>query len=92
MALAIKFEEQVRAGVFLNYADIARLGYVSRARLTQIMNLLNLAPDIQERLLGGEVDESTRERHLRPIAAEVNWSKQRNLWMRSAMRQPDRIG
>src|SRR3712207_3152134 len=30
---------------------VARLGHVTRARVTQIMNLLNLAPDIQEAIL-----------------------------------------
>ena len=34
-----------------DYADVARLGYVTRARVTQIMNLALLAPDIQEELL-----------------------------------------
>lgn len=48
MALAIKFDGLVRQGVVRDYADLARLGYVSRARITQIMNLLHLAPDIQE--------------------------------------------
>jgi hypothetical protein len=30
------------------YADVARLGHVSRARACQILNLLQLAPDLQE--------------------------------------------
>ena len=51
MALAIKFEGLIRDGVVSDYADLARLGVVTRARMTQIMNLLNLAPDIQEEIL-----------------------------------------
>jgi hypothetical protein len=51
MALAIKFQVMVDSGKVRDYADLARLGYVTRARLTQIMNLLLLAPDIQEHLL-----------------------------------------
>jgi len=51
MALAIKFDGLVRHGEVRDYADLARLGYVTRARITQIMNLLNLAPDIQEEIL-----------------------------------------
>jgi hypothetical protein len=47
MALAIKFQDMVDRGEVRDYADLARLGYVTRARITQIMNLLNLAPDIQ---------------------------------------------
>ncbi len=51
MALAIKFDGMIARGEVRDYADIARLGYVSRARVTQIMNLTNLAPDIQEEIL-----------------------------------------
>ncbi|WP_339748247.1 hypothetical protein [uncultured Rubinisphaera sp.] len=36
---------------YAHYAEPARLVYVSRARMTQIMNLLNLAPEIQEAIL-----------------------------------------
>lgn len=51
VALAIKFQEMVDRGEVRDYADLARLGYVTRARLTQIMNLVLLAPDIQEQIL-----------------------------------------
>lgn len=34
-----------------DHADLPRLGHVTRARVTQIMNLLNLAPDIQGAIL-----------------------------------------
>ncbi len=51
MALAIKFQDMADCGEVRDYADLARLGYVTRARLTQIMNLLLLAPDIQEAII-----------------------------------------
>src|ERR1700731_243665 len=51
MALAIRFEQLISAGEVTDYAELARLGHVTRARITQIMNLLNLAPDIQESIL-----------------------------------------
>jgi len=51
MALAIRFEQLLRDGEVADQAELARLGHVSRARLTQIMNLLNLASDIQEEIL-----------------------------------------
>jgi len=51
MALAIKLEALVRTGVVRDYAELARLGRVTRARVTQVMNLTLLAPDIQEALL-----------------------------------------
>jgi hypothetical protein len=52
MALAIKFQDMINRGEVRDYADLARLGYVTRARITQIMNLLLLAPDIQEEIMG----------------------------------------
>lgn len=51
MALAIKFDQLLREGTVRDYADLARLGHVTRARMTQIMGLLNLAVDIQEEIL-----------------------------------------
>ncbi len=51
MALALRFEQLIREGVVADYAELARLGHVTRARVTQIMNLLHLAPDIQEQVL-----------------------------------------
>lgn len=51
MALAIRLNQLIRDGVVTDQAELARLGHVSRARLTQIMNLLSLAPDIQEEIL-----------------------------------------
>ena len=51
MALAIKFDQLLRSGQVASYAELARLGQVTPARVTQIMNLLCLAPDLQEALL-----------------------------------------
>jgi hypothetical protein len=45
MALAIRFEELVRTGPVANRAELARLGHVTSARISQITNLLHLAPD-----------------------------------------------
>jgi len=78
MALAIKFQEMVERGEVRDYADLARLGYVTRARLTQIMNLLLLAPDIQERVLCGPWSDAGSERTLRAVCAEVYWPDQRS--------------
>lgn len=84
MALAIRFDGLVRQGVVSDQAELARLGHVSRARVTQIMNLLHLAPDIQEEVLFlpriERGKEPIQERHLRPIAAVPDWRKQRRLW------------
>src|SRR5260221_512966 len=50
-ALARRFALLVQTDVAADYADLARLGHVTRARGTQIMNLLGLAPNIQEAIL-----------------------------------------
>jgi hypothetical protein len=84
MALAIRFDGLVRCGQVKDFAQIARLGYVTRGRLSQIMDLANLAPDIQEELLFLEPakvgKDAITERHLRPIARHTEWASQRRLW------------
>jgi hypothetical protein len=84
MALAIKFDGLIREGVVRDYADLARLGYVTRARMTQVMNLLNLAPDIQEEILFLPKTMAGRdpvsERSIRRVTAIVRWDRQRKAW------------
>ncbi len=84
MALAIRFDQLISDGVVADQAELARLGHVSRARVTQIMNLLHLAPDIQERILFLPRIERGRDpiqlRHVLPIAAEYRWRQQRREW------------
>ncbi len=85
MALAIRFDGLIRDGVVKDQAELARLGHVSRARLTQIMDLLCLAPDIQEAVLFmPNVDRSRNiiEKQLRSIVALPNWDRQRQAWKR----------
>ena len=88
MALAIRCDALIAAGEIANYAAIAELGHVTRARVTQIMNLLNLAPDIQEAILHLPRTRSGRDllhlRLLQPIAAVADWKKQRPLWKKMA--------
>jgi len=81
MALAIKFQEMVDRGEVRDYADLAGLGYVSRARITQIMNLLSLAPDIQEAILiPGQDCACPPERDIRRVVALVAWVDQRRVF------------
>ena len=91
MALAIKFDEMIRSGEVHDYADLARLGYVTRARMTQIMNLLLLAPDIQAQILSW-TDCTKGSRHLaehevRDVAHTLEWEPQRKLWRSLFRRQ-----
>jgi hypothetical protein len=89
LALAIHFEGLVHRGEVRDHADLARLGGVTRARISQIMGLLNLAPVIQEeilflpRALGGR--DVMTERQIRPIAGTSDWGEQLRRW--TALRQ-----
>jgi len=84
MALAIRYDKLIREGKLKDFAQLAKLGQVSRARVSQISNLLNLAPDIQEELLflGRTVSgkDTITERHMRPILSNLSWNEQRKMW------------
>jgi len=84
MALAIKLEGLIASGAITDQAELARAGCITRARATQIMSLLYLAPDIQEAILDlppvTEGRDPITERDMRGIAAEVDWGRQRTLW------------
>ncbi len=88
MALAIRFDGLIAEGAISDQAELARIGHVTRARVTQIMNLLHLASDLQEQVLFlprvtvGR--DRISERALRPIAAEIRWDRQREMWDRLA--------
>jgi hypothetical protein len=84
MALALRLDELVRTGQIGSYSELASLGQVTRARISQILSLLYLAPDIQEALLF--LPPTVRGRDailladLMPLAALLDWRKQRRLW------------
>jgi hypothetical protein len=84
MALAIRFGELIRSGEVSTYAELAGLGRVTHARMTQIMSLLCLAPDIQEEILflSGTVKgrDLVQLRHVLPITVIPDWRKQRIQW------------
>jgi hypothetical protein len=84
MALALRFDELVRTGQIGSYSALASLGHVTRARVCQVMSLLSLAPDIQEALLFLPPTQRGRDpiilADLLPIAAALDWRKQRRLW------------
>ena len=60
------------------------LGGVSRARMTRIMSLRNLAPVIQERILGLPAVSATadvlNEHVLRGVAQRWDWREQMRMW------------
>ena len=86
LALAWHVDELVRSGTVSSYAAAARLGHVSRARLSQILSLLNLAPDLQEELLFHQRHARGRQslvlRQVLTVAAALDWQEQRRRWRR----------
>jgi hypothetical protein len=78
LALAHKLDGLVRSGVVRDYAELARLGHVSAARVSQVMILLQLAPAIQEYVLFLSADHAglLTEPNLRKIAREPRWDRQ----------------
>ena len=84
LALAHRLDEMIRVGDLRDLADAARAIGVTRSRMTQITNLLLLAPAIQEAILGLPLVTNGRdpvsERQLRRIVAETDWNEQRALW------------
>lgn len=84
MALAIKYDDLLRRGVVADQSELARLCQVTQPRMTHIMNLLHLAPDIQEEILYLPVVERGRdpvhEHMLRRVTQRLDWRGQRRAW------------
>ncbi len=74
LALAHYVERLVEQGTVASYADAARQLGVTRARMSQVLNLLNLSPRVQEALLLGKIDLS--ERRIRRLVASAEWEAQ----------------
>ena len=84
LALALRMDQLVRTGEVTGYAELAALGHVTRARLSQIMSLLSLTPDLQEEILFLPRTLKGRDpiqlRHLLPITVIPDWRKQKTRW------------
>jgi len=83
LALAHDIQARIEAGEFKDYADVARHYNLTRARLTQIMNLLLLAPDIQEEILTMDAEigrAPVSARDLRKVLRSMDWGVQRVVW------------
>ena len=94
LALAWHVEELVQSGKISSYAAAARLGHVSRARLSQILSLLNLAPDLQEQLLFLQRPACGRQslvlRQVLTVVAALDWHEQRRRWRKLRRATPTR--
>jgi hypothetical protein len=87
MALAITAKRLIDGGVVADAAAMARIAGVTRARMTQILNLTLLAPDIQERLLDLTASDREATRPLGRLCAVLRWDIQRSR-MRSLLGSP----
>lgn len=91
LALAIHFDEMIRRSDAKDYADIARLSCLSRERVSQIVRLNYLAPDIQVELLYLPATPTGRypvsESAARKIANLLSWTDQRREWASLKQRQ-----
>jgi hypothetical protein len=83
LALAHRWNRLIEEGVVTDYAEIASTMGLSRARVTQIMDLLYLAPEIQEDILSGKIQEPVSERAARALIRVPEWTKQRMVWRQS---------
>jgi hypothetical protein len=80
LVLGYRIDGMIRSGEIHDWAEAARLTGVTRARMTQVANLLLLAPKIQESILSlsnviyGE--DSITEHTLRDVVAHADWQSQ----------------
>jgi hypothetical protein len=86
LALAIHFDDMIRRGEAKDYADLARLSCLCRERISQIVRLNYLAPDIQIEVLYLPPTPTGRypisETAIRRIANLFSWVSQREEWTR----------
>jgi hypothetical protein len=84
LALALKCEALIAQGGIANQIELGMLGQITRARVTQIMNLTLLAPDIQDEVLHLPRVHAGRDplvlRDLQPLAALLTWRSLRVSW------------
>lgn len=86
LALAIGFDDMIQRGLAKDHSDLARLGCISKERISQIMRLVWLAPDIQQEILTLPRTSLGRfhlgEVALRQVASKMLWREQREAWGR----------
>ena len=85
LALAHHLQAAIERGLVADQAALARKLGLTRARVTQLFDLLMLAADLQELVLALEaVDgaEPMAERTLRTVAHAGTWAEQRAAWAR----------
>ena len=87
LALAHHLQRLVDQGLVADRAALARKLGLTRARVTQLLDLLLLAPDLQVAVLELEAVDGVEpmvERTLRAVAHRAYWGNQRREWARLA--------
>lgn len=80
LAIAHAMQRLLDRGEVTGYGDLAAIAGVTRARVSQLLDLTRLAPDIQEFILFAETasgSEPVTERSLRALVRVVSWDEQR---------------
>ena len=81
LVLAHQVEQAIEEGRARDYVDVARQLGMTRARITQLVNLLLLSPDIQATILTDPRRvRQLGERQLRPITREQAWQRQADMF------------
>lgn len=83
LALAHHLQGAIDRGLVADRAAVARKLGLTRARVTQLLDLLMLAPDLQQAVLALEAVDSAEpmsERALRAVAHAGSWVEQRTAW------------
>jgi len=83
LALAHRLQGALDSGEYKDQAALAREFGLTRGRITKLLDLTLLAPDIQEEVLFLEADhgvEPLTERDLHALTRHLNWGDQRREW------------
>lgn len=86
MALAIEAKRLIESGVVADAAEMARVAGMTRARMTQILNLTLLAPEIQEGLLLFQGNDGMPRAAIKAACSMNKWSDQVKLMKRTMVR------
>ncbi len=80
MAMAIRCQQLIDAGVVADQASLAAVAGMTRAWITVVMRLNLLAPDIQEEILHLSPDDPADHMDVQAITRFLSWESQRLAW------------
>jgi hypothetical protein len=93
LALAYQMDRLIETGLVRDRAEMARVTGFDDSRISQVMNLMWLAPDIQDALLLAEIGDGrdwVTAKELLPIARCPSWTEQRRRF--AEFRHPGTLG